>query len=55
VKFGEKTTDEMCFFWAYYYPSQGAHVCVHSDNYGNADVCCPDNAQLCNLLIPPGM
>ncbi|MCX5747490.1 MAG: hypothetical protein NT062_33920 [Proteobacteria bacterium] len=27
--FGESATDEMCFFWAYYYPSKGAFVCVH--------------------------
>jgi copper type II ascorbate-dependent monooxygenase-like protein len=30
VKFGESANDEMCFFWAYYYPSHGSHVCVHS-------------------------
>src|SRR5262249_55873256 len=23
VKFGESANDEMCFFWAYYYPSNG--------------------------------
>ncbi|HEY2749016.1 MAG TPA: hypothetical protein VGL86_30555 [Polyangia bacterium] len=35
VKFGESATDEMCFFWAYYYPSQGgSHVCIHSDANG---------------------
>ncbi|MGZ3438971.1 MAG: monooxygenase, partial [Polyangia bacterium] len=34
VKFGESANDEMCFFWAYYYPSQGSHVCVHSENNG---------------------
>ncbi len=44
VKFGESTTDEMCFFWAYYYPSRGAHMCVHSTLIGGpagTDVCCP--------------
>jgi hypothetical protein len=51
VKFGESATAEMCFFWAYYYPSKGAHVCVHSTTYGNIDICCPDaGAQLCNML-----
>jgi hypothetical protein len=50
VKFGESATNEMCFFWAYYYPSQGAHVCVHSDQYG-VDICCPEaGATLCNML-----
>lgn len=41
VKFGESANDEMCFFWAYYYPSKGAHVCVRSDRIG-IDACCPD-------------
>ena len=27
VRFGESANDEMCFFWAYYYPSHGTHVC----------------------------
>jgi hypothetical protein len=52
VKFGESATNEMCFFWAYYYPSNGAHVCVHT-NYRNLnlDLCCPEaGAQLCSLL-----
>jgi hypothetical protein len=35
VVFGESANDEMCFFWAYYYPSQGgSHVCLHSDANG---------------------
>jgi hypothetical protein len=34
VKFGESANDEMCFFWAYYYPSHGSHVCVHSTSNG---------------------
>ena len=47
VKFGESANDEMCFFWAYYYPSQGAHVCFHSAQYGNIDICCPDAGSIC--------
>ena len=31
VKFGESANDEMCFFWAYYYPSQGSKVCFHTE------------------------
>ena len=32
----------MCFFWAYYYPSKGAKVCIHSDKIGGGvDFCCP--------------
>lgn len=51
VQFGESANDEMCFFWAYYYPSQGSHVCFHSNQFGNADVCCPDaGPQLCNQI-----
>ncbi len=48
VKFGESANDEMCFFWMYYYPSMGSHVCFHSDNYGGIDICCPDAGTICN-------
>lgn len=44
VKFGESTEDEMCFFWAYYYPSKGSRVCVHTTRVSppeGVDVCCP--------------
>jgi hypothetical protein len=47
VKFGESANDEMCFFWAYYYPSQGARVCFHTSRIGGAagrDLCCPGDA-----------
>ncbi len=27
ISFGESANNEMCFFWAYYWPSQGAAVC----------------------------
>jgi hypothetical protein len=46
VKFGESANNEMCFFWAYYYPSNGAFVCVHTDQVGGAsgyNLCCPGN------------
>ncbi len=50
VTFGESANNEMCFFWAYYYPSKGSHVCVHSDKYG-VDICCPDaGPTLCNMI-----
>jgi Copper type II ascorbate-dependent monooxygenase, C-terminal domain len=43
VGFGESVNDEMCFFWAYYYPSKGAKICFHTDELGGGqDVCCPD-------------
>jgi Copper type II ascorbate-dependent monooxygenase, C-terminal domain len=44
VNFGESADDEMCFFWAYYYPSKGSRVCVHSTRVNapdGVDVCCP--------------
>lgn len=51
VGFGESANDEMCFFWAYYYPSKGSHVCFHTNNFGNVDICCPDaGPQLCNQV-----
>ena len=52
VGFGEGVDDEMCFFWAYYYPSKGARVCAHTDQQGGVDICCPGDA-LCALL--PGL
>jgi hypothetical protein len=50
--FGESADDEMCFFWMYYYPSQGSKVCVHTEQYGGANglnVCCPGDS-LCGLI-----
>lgn len=41
VRFGESANNEMCFFWAYYYPSKGAYVCVHTSYKGGHDFCCP--------------
>jgi hypothetical protein len=44
VKWGESAKAEMCFFWAYYYPSQGARMCLHTTLAGGPDgidVCCP--------------
>jgi hypothetical protein len=42
VQFGESANNEMCFFWAYYYPSHGSQVCIHTTQVGGHDVCCPD-------------
>ena len=51
VGFGESANDEMCFFWAYYYPSQGAFVCAHTDQVqGGYDLCCPGNP-FCDMLL----
>jgi hypothetical protein len=50
VTFGESANDEMCFFWAYYYPSKGSHVCVHTDRFGGFDICCPDAGSLCEQI-----
>jgi hypothetical protein len=52
VTFGESATEEMCFFWLYYYPSQGSKVCVHTDRFGGVNgvsLCCPDDS-LCAQL-----
>ena len=51
VSFGESANAEMCFFWAYYYPSQGARVCFHTSRLGGVgggDICCPGDA-LCGF------
>jgi hypothetical protein len=51
VQFGESANAEMCFFWAYYYPSKGAKVCAHTDQVpGGFDLCCPGN-DLCSQLF----
>jgi hypothetical protein len=52
VRFGESANNEMCFFWAYYYPSNGSHVCAHTDYRGlGLDLCCPDaGSTLCDLI-----
>lgn len=52
LKFGEKANDEMCFFWAYYYPSNGPQVCVHTDKApsGSVDLCCPGDLR-CGFLF----
>jgi len=49
VKFGEGFNDEMCFFWAYYYPSKGARVCATAG--GGLTECCPGgSAFICNNI-----
>jgi hypothetical protein len=50
VSFGESANDEMCFFWAYYYPSKGSHVCVHTSQFGGLDICCPEAGDICNQI-----
>ena len=52
VSFGESANAEMCFFWAYYYPSQGgAKVCVHTEKFpGGVDACCPGPSPVCNAI-----
>jgi hypothetical protein len=52
IKFGESANDEMCFFWAYYYPSQGSRVCIHTNKTGGVngyDACCPGDS-VCSLI-----
>lgn len=48
VGFGEAASDEMCFFWAYYYPSEGSRVCAASNG---ASICCPGGGPLCDYLL----
>jgi hypothetical protein len=52
VGFGESANDEMCFFWAYYYPSHGHKVCVHTEQLGlPLDICCPGPSMLCDQVL----
>ncbi|MEQ9322736.1 MAG: hypothetical protein RIF41_26455 [Polyangiaceae bacterium] len=51
VSFGESANQEMCFFWAYYYPNKGPKVCFHTDQLpGGFDLCCPGDA-FCDQLF----
>jgi Copper type II ascorbate-dependent monooxygenase, C-terminal domain len=55
VRFGESANDEMCFFWAYYYPSTGSTVCLHTDAAkGGADFCCPGSPNCAAFFGVPG-
>jgi hypothetical protein len=47
---GQSANDELCLFVAYYYPSQGPSVCVHTDRVaGGLDVCCPGSSSCASL------
>ena len=55
VEFGESANKEMCFLWAYYYPSNGYRMCVSPGDIASGfdlgeQVCCPDDAWLCYLV-----
>jgi hypothetical protein len=53
VSFGESANDEMCFFWAYYWPAPSSEVCVHTDKsnpFNVQDLCCPSSNNLCTYL-----
>ena len=39
VGFGEDFDDEMCFLWAYYYPSDGFDICLHFAQGAQQGVC----------------
>jgi hypothetical protein len=42
VGFGESANAEMCFFWGYYYPSEGSFVCAQTTRSGvSVSTCCP--------------
>jgi hypothetical protein len=54
VRFGESATDEMCFFWAYYYPNKGSKVCAHTERFGAPlNLCCPGvgSDTICQQLL----
>ncbi len=39
IDFGESVDDEMCFLWAYYYPSRGFDICVHFNEGAQSGIC----------------
>ncbi|MFO0747271.1 MAG: hypothetical protein U1F43_16635 [Myxococcota bacterium] len=56
VSFGESAKAEMCFFWGYYYPSQGYRLCLSPGSIGNGllgdSVCCggTDESPFCDYV-----
>jgi hypothetical protein len=51
LQFGESANDEMCFFWAYYYPAKGTFLCAHTDKVpGGYDMCCPGDG-FCTMFF----
>jgi hypothetical protein len=50
VGFGESANDEMCFFWAYYFPGVGSKVCFQTDQAGGTTGCCPGHFA-CGFLL----
>jgi hypothetical protein len=50
VTFGESANDEMCFFWAYYYPSRGSEVCITTQRQGGHTFCCPGAVECAYIL-----
>lgn len=57
VGFGESAEQEMCFFWAYYYPSKGYRLCINTGSLQErapagllkAQECCPGSL-ICDLI-----
>jgi len=56
VSFGESANQEMCFFWLYYYPTNGYRLCINMGGwYDWADglvqrvECCPESS-VCGLV-----
>lgn len=52
VKFGFAANDEQCFFRAHYAPATESQVCVHSQQVGTQDTCCPSASGICAQLFP---
>lgn len=50
VRFGESANQEMCFFWAYYYPGTGSKVCFQSNQAGTSLTDCCPGGSLCSIL-----
>jgi len=56
VRFGESANQEMCFFWLYYYPSNGYRLCINTGSWfdiangliGRTE-CCPESS-VCGLV-----
>jgi len=49
LEFGESANKEMCFFWAYYYPTTGYHICISPGSlFPIPEICCGEGADICD-------